>query len=85
MNDVFKALADPSRRHILRLLATGEKTAGQIAQRFALTKPSLSHHFNVLKDADLIVSRREGQHIHYALNTTVLQDLYVWLVDLVDP
>jgi ArsR family transcriptional regulator, arsenate/arsenite/antimonite-responsive transcriptional repressor len=75
MNEAFKALADPTRREILRLLRGGEKTAGELSQQFAMSKPSLSHHFGVLKQADLIASRREGQQIYYFLNTTVVEDL----------
>lgn len=82
MNTVFKALSDPTRREILRLLTRGEKTAGELAEQFDMTKPSVSHHFAVLKDADLIHSRREGQQIHYSLNTTVVQDLLTWLYDM---
>lgn len=78
----FKALADPNRRQILSLLRHGEKTAGELAAHFAMTKPSMSHHFSVLKDADLISSRREGQQIWYALNTTVVQDVVAWAMDL---
>src|SRR5215467_855622 len=80
MNDAFKALADPTRREILRLLRGGEKTAGELAQQFDMSKPSMSHHFAVLKQADLIASRREGQQIYYLLNTTVVEDLLalVW-------
>ena len=79
--EVFKALADATRREILRLLARGEKTAGQIAERFDMTKPSVSHHFEVLKKADLVRTRRDGQHIWYSLNTTVVEDLMTWLWD----
>jgi DNA-binding transcriptional ArsR family regulator len=75
MNDAFKALADPTRREILRLLRRGERTAGELAQHFDMTKPSMSHHFTVLKQADLIAARREGQQIYYFLNTTVVEDL----------
>lgn len=80
MNDAFKALADPTRREILRLLRGGERTAGELARHFDMTKPSMSHHFTVLKQADLIASRREGQQIYYFLNTTVVEDLLalVW-------
>jgi DNA-binding transcriptional ArsR family regulator len=82
MNDAFKALADPTRRQILSLLRRGEMTAGELAGHFALTKPSLSHHFAVLKQAGLITSRREGQQIYYALNTTVVEDLLTIIWDL---
>jgi ArsR family transcriptional regulator, arsenate/arsenite/antimonite-responsive transcriptional repressor len=83
MNDLFKALADPTRREILRLLGSGEKSAGELAEHFDMTKPSISHHFSVLKEGDLILSRREGTTIYYSLNTTVVQDLMTWAMDLV--
>jgi len=78
----FRALADPTRREILRLLRAGEKTAGELAERFDTTKPTMSHHFSVLKQAELITSRRDGQQIWYGLNTTVVQDLMAWAMDL---
>lgn len=81
-NEIFKALADPKRREILRLLGHGERSAGELAERFDMTKPSMSHHFSVLKQAELIRSRREGQQIFYSLNTTVMQDVLTWLWDL---
>ena len=81
-NQTFRALADPTRREILDLLRKGEMTAGNLAEKFDMTKPSMSHHFAVLKDADLITSRREGQQIWYALNTTVVQDLLAWAMHL---
>jgi ArsR family transcriptional regulator len=81
-NLVFKALADPTRREILRLLGKGEMTAGQLADRFDMTKPSMSHHFAVLKEADLVSTRRDGQQIFYALNATVMQEMMTWLWDL---
>jgi DNA-binding transcriptional ArsR family regulator len=79
--DVLKALADPTRLEILRLLRGGEKTAGELAEHFEkrLSKPSMSHHFAVLRSADLITGRREGQQIYYALNTTVIQDVLTLL------
>jgi DNA-binding transcriptional ArsR family regulator len=83
-NEAFKALADPTRREILALLRKGERTAGDLAQKFDMTKPSMSHHFAVLKEADLIISRREGQQIWYALNTTVVEDLMAWAMDLIN-
>lgn len=82
MDEVFKALADPTRREILRLLNQGEMTAGQLAERFDISAPSMSHHFNVLKGADLVSARREGQQIYYALNTTVFQDVLAAILDL---
>ena len=83
-NEAFKALADPTRREILALLRQGEMTAGALAERFDMTKPSMSHHFAVLKEADLITSRREGQQIWYGLNTTVVEELMAWTMDLVN-
>jgi ArsR family transcriptional regulator, arsenate/arsenite/antimonite-responsive transcriptional repressor len=82
INEVFKALSDPTRREILRMLARGERTAGELAEPFDMTKPSMSHHFSVLKEADLIRSRREGQQIFYALNTTVVEDVVTRIWDL---
>ncbi|PYP92699.1 MAG: transcriptional regulator [Candidatus Angelobacter sp. Gp1-AA117] len=84
-HQIFKALADPTRREILKLLRSGEMTAGELAERFDMTKPTMSHHFSLLKDADLISSRREGQTIWYGLNTTVLQDVVAWALDLAEP
>ncbi len=81
-NSVFKALADPTRRAILHLLRKEEMTAGDLAARFDMSKPTLSHHFAVLRDAGLVTSRREGQTIWYALNTTVLEDILSWTMDL---
>ena len=83
-NEAFKALADPTRREILTLLRRGEMTAGALAEKFDMTKPSMSHHFAVLKEADLITSRREGQQIWYGLNTTVVEDLMAWAMGLID-
>ena len=80
-NEVFKALSDPTRREILRLLGLNEMSAGQLTEKFDMTKPSMSHHFAVLKEADLITSRREGQQIIYTLNTTVVQDMLAWMMD----
>src|SRR5438132_8199201 len=76
-NEVFKALADPTRREILQLVRGGEMTAGELTERVSsrVSKPSMSHHFAVLKEADLVTARREGQQIYYALNTTVVEDV----------
>lgn len=76
LNEALKALADPTRREILRRLRVeGELSAGALAETFDTTKPTMSHHFAVLKEANLIKSRRAGQQILYSLNTTVLEDL----------
>jgi DNA-binding transcriptional ArsR family regulator len=82
MNAVFKALSDPTRREVLRLLSRGELTAGELAGRFDMTKPSMSHHFAVLKEAGLVCGRREGQQIYYSLDTTVVQDVLARVFDL---
>ena len=79
---VFKALSDPSRRRILKLLQAGSQTAGGISESFAMTKGSLSHHFNVLKAADLIRCERRGQQLVYSLNTTVFEDVAALVFDL---
>ena len=82
MNDAFKALADPTRREILKLLRRREMSAGELAEHFDMSKPSVSHHFSVLKQADLISARREGQQINYSLNTTAMEDLLAIIWDL---
>ena len=82
VNEVFKALADPTRRKLLQLLRGGELAAGELAEHCDMSKPSVSHHFNVLKDAGLIASRREGQNIYYSLNTTAVEDLLTVLMGL---
>lgn len=82
--EAFKALADPTRRHILELLRTKDLTAGEIAEHFDMTKPSLSHHLNTLKTAGLVEAERDGQNIIYSLNTSVLQDLMSWFYTFSD-
>ncbi|QYK53949.1 MAG: winged helix-turn-helix transcriptional regulator [Fimbriimonadaceae bacterium] len=84
MTEAFKALADPSRRQILRLLQKGEMNVGMIAEKFEFTAPTLSHHLNYLKKADLVRVRREGQQLIYSLNTTVVQDVVASLMSLTD-
>ena len=81
-SSAFKALADPTRREILKLLRKREMTAGELADHFDMTKPTMSHHFAVLKDAELVTSRREGQTIWYGLNTSVMEDVVAWAIDL---
>ncbi len=80
--DVFKALADPTRRAILKRLQGGALTAGEIGAAFEITGASLSHHFTVLKQADLVRTERRGQYIVYSLNSTVVEDLARVLFDL---
>ena len=82
---VFRALADPTRRSILRLLQKGSLTAGTIADAYPMTRASLSHHFNILKAADLVRTERRGQHIVYSLNATVLQETAAMLMDIFSP
>ena len=78
---VFKALADPTRRQILRLLGKSEMTAGEIASKFQITAPSMSHHFNILRNADMVYVRRDGQQLIYSLNTTVFQEVLSAMMD----
>ena len=74
----FKALADPTRRKIILLLKKGDMTAGEIAEHFEMTKPSVSHHLKILKQAMLVTDERKGQNILYALDTTVFQEMVNW-------
>ena len=79
--ETFKALSDPTRREILNLLKRGDLSAGEIADRFDMTAATISHHLSVLKQADLILDRREGKYIYYPLNLSVLEELLSWLKD----
>ncbi|GAB4018782.1 autorepressor SdpR family transcription factor [Spirosoma koreense] len=80
MNTLFKALNDPTRRQILDLLRKGDLNAGEIADRFDMTKPSISHHLDLLRQAGLVEATKQGQFINYTLNTTVLDELLAWLM-----
>ena len=82
---LFKALADPTRRQILKTLRGGSQTAGQLAAQFPISRASLSHHFNILKTADLVRTRRDGQHILYSLNTSVVEALTQMLFEVIGP
>lgn len=77
----FKALSDPNRRRILHLLKRGDLTAGELAEHFEISKPSLSHHLSVLKQAGLVSDERQGQNIIYSLESTVFQDIIAWLME----
>jgi DNA-binding transcriptional ArsR family regulator len=76
----FRALADPTRRKILEMLAEEDRTAGEIADKFPVAFASVSHHLAALKNARLVTARREGQHIRYRLNTTVYQEVVRYLM-----
>ena len=82
MNSLFKALNDETRRQILDLLKEKDRNAGEIAEKFNISKPSISHHLDILKRADLIVSEKKGQFVEYSLNTTILDDLLNWIITL---
>jgi len=81
MNQVYRALADPTRREILRMLRERDMSAGEIAEHFTVSKPTLSGHFAVLREADLIRSEKRGASISYSLNLSVLEDAMRMLMD----
>ena len=85
MQAAFKALSDPTRRDILKLLRNGPKTSGEIAEQFPSAWATISRHLAVLRDAGLILSERNGQQIVYELNTTVFDDLVEHILDWVKP
>lgn len=80
MNIVFKALNDPTRREILEMLQTKDLTAGEIAEKFNISFPSISHHLDLLKQAKLVTSEKEGQFVYYSLNTTVVDEILKWFL-----
>jgi ArsR family transcriptional regulator, arsenate/arsenite/antimonite-responsive transcriptional repressor len=80
MNTLFKALNDPTRREILDLLREKDLSAGDIAEHFAMTKPSISHHLDLLRQAELVISEKKGQFIFYSLNTTVMDEIITWFM-----
>lgn len=82
VNEVLKALSDPTRRRILRILGDGEKNAGCLAETFDLTGATMSHHYAVLKKSGLIRSRKEGTQVIYTLNATVLQEVMMLALEL---
>jgi ArsR family transcriptional regulator, repressor of sdpIR and other operons len=82
IDDVFRALSDPTRREILRLLRSRDMSAGEIAERFPLAKSTLSGHFNVLKHAGLVVSERSGTSIVYSLNTAAYEEALAGVMSL---
>lgn len=82
MNSLFKALNDETRRQIVELLKERDMNAGEIAKRFNISKPSISHHLDILRQANLVTSEKKGQFVEYSLNTTILEDLLNWILTL---
>jgi ArsR family transcriptional regulator len=82
MNHVFHALDDPTRRQILEMLKSEDLSAGEIASEFEMTKPSVSHHLDILKQAGLVIAMRRGQFQVYSLNLSVMDEALAWLIDL---
>ena len=82
MNAIFKALNDETRRDILEFLRKKEMTAGDTADQFHISKPSISHHLDILKRADLVTSEKKGQFVVYSLNTTIVDDILQWMITL---
>lgn len=82
MKDVWNALSDPVRRKILQLLKDNNMNAGEIAAHFEISKPSISHHLDVLKQAKLVFSEKKGLQIEYSINTTVFQDVLGFIAEL---
>ncbi|MDA8229341.1 MAG: autorepressor SdpR family transcription factor [Desulfitobacterium hafniense] len=80
--ETFKALSDGTRRKIVRYLRDQDMTAGEIADKFNISKPSISHHLNILKQSDLISDRRQGQNIIYSLNTSVFEEMMGWFLEV---
>ena len=82
LQNTLKALSDPTRREILNLLKKGRLSAGEIVEKFPVTGASISRHLSVLKEAELIRDKREGKFIYYELNTSVLEEIMLWIGDL---
>ncbi len=82
MNSIFKALSDPTRRDILDLLREKNRSAGEIAEYFSISKPSISHHLDLLKQADLVSVERKGKQRIYSLNTSIIDEILAWAVNL---
>ena len=82
MTKLFRALDDPTRRRILELLRERELNVGEIGQHFVMSLPSISYHLDLLRQADLVVSEKRGQFVHYTLNTSVLDETLAWLTGL---
>ncbi len=84
MGDTWNALGDPTRRKILKMLKAAPLNAGEIASAFDMSKPSVSHHLSILKQADLVEAQKQGQNVIYTLKTSVLEDVLTVLLDLTE-
>lgn len=84
MNNFFKALDDPTRRQIIEMLKEKDLTAGEIADAFHISKPSISYHLDLLRQANLVISVKKGQFVYYSLNTSVFDEVITWLMNLKD-
>jgi DNA-binding transcriptional ArsR family regulator len=82
MNILFKALDDPTRRKIIEMLRERDMTAGEIADAFDISKPSISHHLDLLKQANIVLSIKQGQFITYSLNVSVFEEMLKWVFDI---
>lgn len=80
MNALFKALNDQTRRDILQLLQQRDMTAGEIADAFDFSRPTISHHLDLLRQAGLVESVKQGQYVYYSLNTTVMDEIAAWFI-----
>ena len=82
LQQTMTALADPTRREILNLLKGGKRSAGEITDHFEITAAAISRHLSILKEADLIEDTRDGKYIYYELNTSVLEEIMLWITEL---
>lgn len=83
MNEAWNALSDPTRRKILTMLRKSDLNAGEIASQFEMSKPSISHHLSILKQADLVTTKKVGQNMIYSINTSVLEDILNWFSGMI--
>lgn len=83
MNTLFKALGDPTRRQIVEMLREKDLTAGEIADAFNISKPSISHHLDLLRQAGVVISVKKGQYMYYSLNATVFDEMVAWTMNII--
>lgn len=84
MSNVFKAISDPTRREILKLLNKKDLSAGEIAEHFSISKPAITKHLNILKEAELISSEKKSKFVIYSINVSVLQEVLIEFVNIFD-